>query len=206
MTPIIGVLALSACNNVNGKVDERSVNINTAVFVEEDDYYGNDGVIMVLLATHGLNCEEWVSASDDFEDDLNNLDFDDAIDEWEASVPEDFWVWDIKIRVDDVDDKNKGEWDGVDWDDPITDDDEAKVLARHWTEYPEEEDLLGDVWTGDDWYHSDEGVLNINGHTPGESIRGNFATMMVDEDGDTEGEVTIHFNAARCRDLKDYYI
>ena len=203
MSAIIGVLALFACNSVSGDIDTYKVNINTAVFVEDEEAYGNDGSIQILLASHGLSCEEWYDFTDDFWDQVQALDFEDAEDEWKEALPEDFWELTIVMRVDDIDQKQRGlEYTGVDWDDPIADDDEAKIHVSHYTDYPDADDIFDDIA---DHYVSDEGILQVTGHSPGEHIKGNFKTTVKDLDGDTEGEITVRFNADRCEQLEKFY-
>jgi len=196
-------LGLLGCNSVSGQIDAFKININTAVYIEDDEAYGSDGAIQILLATHGMDCAEWYDFEDDFWDEIQALDLEDAEDEWKASLPEDWWLFNVIMRVDDIDEKQRGfEYTGVDWDEPLTDDDEARVLVAHYDDYPDADDIFDDIA---DNYSSDEGILQVTGHSPGESIKGNFQTTIKDIDGDTEGEVTIRFNADRCDDLEKFY-
>lgn len=200
---IIGLAALVGCNSVSGQVDALKIDINTAVFVEDDEAYGNDGAIIILMATHGLNCEEWYDFEDDFNDQLQALDLDDAEDIWKEILPEDFWSLQITMRVDDIDDKQRGnEYTGIEWDEPISDDDEAGIYAAHFTDYIDADDIFDNISDG---YLSDEGIMTVTGHSPGEQIKGRFETSMKDLDGDPEGDVTVRFNAARCDSLEKFY-
>ncbi|MCP4810627.1 MAG: hypothetical protein GY913_33220 [Proteobacteria bacterium] len=203
MTPIFWVLA-TGCNSVSGTVDAYDTPINTAVYVELEDAYGDDEGILVLLASHGLSCEEWADFEDDYADAVwDDLTLDDAADVWRETLPEDFWDWAINIRVDRLGDKLKGdEWEGVDWQDGLTDDDEAKIVATHYTDWPEEEDILTGLVDVSDTYRSDDGTMKIQAYSEGKSIRGKFETQMVDNDGSDEGDITLRFSADRCEELE----
>lgn len=202
MTAIIWVLG---CTNVSGKVDAYDTPVNTAVYVELDDGYGSDDGILVLVASHGLDCEEWADFEDDWNDALtDDLDFDDAEDVWRDALPGDFWLWQLAIRVDRLGDDLAGDdWDGVDWDEGVGEDDEAKITVQHYTRYPDADDWFTALEQASDTYFSDGGTLSIGGYKERKSIRGTFKTQMVDDDGSDEGDITLRFNADHCEDLED---
>lgn len=205
----VSALALSACvgNNVQGKVDNDKVHVIDAVFIEQEDFYGSDGVILVELSELSDGCE----AAGGFWDDLvGATDADVVATSWADHFPEEFWSLQIVIRVDDPDDDLGGEeFSGVDWDELPGDDDEVTASIYRYTDHLDE-----DYWTGayreyDDYFdlwYSDGGDMKIHRHVPGERISGVFTTEAADaDDGDDAGEITIHFNAVHCPDYEDAY-
>jgi hypothetical protein len=197
------LLAALGCNSVSGKIDENSVSINTSAMMEYE-VDGGDDYIVVALASHGLDCEEWADFYDDFNDKLfDDLDLEDAEDLWEETLPEDFWQVVIRLRADDVDDRaDKVDWDPEDWDDGLSDDGDASIFASHTTEWWDKDEPLADI---SDDYRGDRGSLKIGSHKPSGKISGTYKTMMVDGDGDDEGQVTVRFSADHCSSLEDWF-
>lgn len=200
----------TACSGVSGEVGGEAVPTATAYYVEEDNYYGDDGVYLVYLDEDPNGCENQAT----WQDELNGLDwldlldpdtYDDLEDLWADLFPEDFWRTTITIRVDDVDDANGGlSLDGTDFGYGVSDDDEFYVTMDHFDQYLEFDDLTDVtnlVW-GDN-YRSDGGEGSITAHNPGTAIGASLSTEMFDNDGDSEGEVNISFSARRCEDLED---
>lgn len=201
MNPIFWLA--TGCTSVSGTVDAYDTPVNTAIYVQQDDGYGSDDAILVLVGSHGMNCEEWADFEDDFGDALGEWDFEGAEDVWKETLPEDFWQWSLSIRVDRLSDDLAGEdWDGVDWDEGVGEDDEAKLATVHYTDWPDADDwnTINEI---SDNYVSDGGTLSIGGYSEEKSIRGTFKTQMVDSDGSDEGDITFRFNADHCEALED---
>ena len=207
----LSVLAAStACSSVNGTVDGETTPITSTYMLQDDDYFGNDGVILLVLSGGGLNCEQMDNLLEELEDADDN---DEKADLWADYLPQDFWEWRITLRVDDVDDDLGGdEIEGTEWTDLVNEDDQLSAMAIHYTDWPDDDSFSWWGWvTGDatdyyEVYRSDEGVARISGHNPNESIRGSFETEMVDGDGDDEGEVSINFSTSRCSPLESHYL
>ncbi|MCB9758675.1 MAG: hypothetical protein H6739_02445 [Alphaproteobacteria bacterium] len=202
------LLALATgCNAVSGDVDGDPVDIDDAFYIEDDNAFGDDGLIQVFL----LGIPDACAVTAEFLDDFDDADSpSERADAWKDNFPEEFWEFQVWIRVDDVDDELAGqELDGIDWDDALESDDEVGILARRYHDHPDDESFSWwGAFTGDatdyyETYRSDDGDAKISGHSPGESIRGSFGTTMVDADGDDEGEITLRFSAQRCRDVED---
>ena len=49
--------AFTACSSVNGTVDGESTPINSTYMLQDDDYFGDDGVILLVLSGGGLSCD-----------------------------------------------------------------------------------------------------------------------------------------------------
>lgn len=196
------------CTHVYGTIDGEEVPVSSTFYAESERYFGNDGLIVVYLGYAEGGCEMMSAFLEDMDDADGGSE---RVDVWEEYMPEDFWDIRLMIRVDDPDDEMAGvQLDGADWDTILGDDDEISVTARHYTDYPTENSFTWWGWvTGEvadyyDTYVSDDGEGEINAYDPGAHIRGSFSTEMVDEDGDSEGEVTYNFSANRCRDIEDY--
>jgi len=208
---MLAILTLAACNSVRGAIDGDDVpGLATSFFVENDDAYDNDGAILVVLSSVDLGCEGYADAREDLEDEINALDVDGFIELWEETFPEDFWEVYIQFRVDDVDDSAaRIDFDAQDWDDGLSEDDDAGMFMHHYTEYPDwslfnlDFNLLADAR---DTYISDEGTVAVRRHKPGELISGYFDAPMVDLDGDDEGEARVSFSAQRCTAMEDYLL
>ena len=197
------LLAALGCNSVSGKIDEHAVSVHTAAMMEYE-LDGADDYIVIAMASHGMDCEEWADFNDDFWDEVTDLDFEGAEELWEEKLPEDWWQIIIRMRVDDVDDRaDKVDYDPVDWDDGLSEDGDTKIFASHYTEWIDKDEY--DTWGPDQDYAGDEGSLKIKSHKPGGKISGTYKTMMVDDDGDDEGQVTVRFSADHCESLEDWF-
>ncbi|MCB9794191.1 MAG: hypothetical protein H6741_15860 [Alphaproteobacteria bacterium] len=204
----LGLTALTACTQISGTIDGEEVDYLHGAYVEDDNYFGDDGLILIYLAQFEEPCAVYTEFLDDFNDADSPQERAEA---WQDNLPEEFWELQIWLRVDDVDAELGGaEFSGVDWDDAVEEDDEAAILGRRYKDHPSEGSFAwwgGFTGESTDWfetYRSDDGQVKVQGHDPGESIRGRYDTRMVDADGDQEGEVTVRFNAQRCRDAEDY--
>lgn len=201
--------ALVGCTSVSGDIDGERPQGNNAFFIQDDEARGSDGIIQVVVTDVPDACTTWTAFMDDYSEGLSELDLDDVLDAYTDNLPETYWVQVITFVVDDVDDDLGGtEYDGIEFGDPLDDDDEFSVSAVHQTRYPDEDDFeLSDIWSGDrDWeesYYSDEGSGKISGHTPDESVRGSVEVGWKDADGDRVGEGSISFNADRCLEYED---
>ncbi|MED5374111.1 MAG: hypothetical protein VX899_24050 [Myxococcota bacterium] len=204
------LVALSACTRVSGTVDGESPDAVEAIFIQNDEAYGSDGSIQVWISDVPESCDAFAEFYNDLPEDWWDwLDTEEIVDAYERNLPEQHWLTKVTFRVDDVDDELGGlEFKGVDWDESLADDDEMKATTYFQERYPEEDELDvegllgGDQDWGETWY-SDDGDGKITGHTPDESLRGNFAAEFVDSDGDDQGELSLSFAATRCRDLED---
>ena len=204
---MLNILALIACNSVRGAVDGDDVPaLPTAFFVEDDEYFGNDGIIRVFLSSTDLGCEGYDDLFEDLDDEAQQLDVEGYSEVWRERLPEDFWEVNLTFRVSDTDDKQSSvDFDAQDWDDGLGEDDEAKFLLTHFTDYP------GDTWStvtpDSQSYTNDGGTVSIRRHTPNELISGTFDAEVVDaSDGDDEGEVRINFSASRCSAMEGWLL
>jgi hypothetical protein len=203
--------ALVGCTTVSGDIDGENPRGNNAFFIQDDDARGNDGVIQVYVTDIPDACLTWTAFTEDASEGWQELDLDDILDAYTDNLPETFWMQTVTFVVDDVDDDLGGtEYDGIEFGDPLDDDDEFAASALHQTRYPDEDDFeISDIWSGDrDWedaYFSDEGSGKIAGHTPDESVRGSVDVGWKDDEGDRVGEGSISFNASRCLEYEDLF-
>jgi hypothetical protein len=205
-------LGLLGCNSVSVSVDGSSAEgVQSAFFIEEDGAYGSDGLIQIYLVSFSDAC----TAYEGFQDEVNDLDWlnfdllDDIEDIWTEYYPETFEETIIKIRVDDPDDSVAGlDFKGVDWNDGLSDDDEAKATFTRYKQALDDDYWQAWAFGGEtdeyvESWVSDDGDLSVAGHTENTSIRGSFVTTLADaDDGDDEGDVTFRFNADRCREYE----
>ncbi len=204
---MLNILALLACNSVRGSVDGDNVpSLPTAFFVEDDEYFGNDGVIRVFLSSADLGCEGYDDLYEDLDDEAQQLDVEGYADVWRDRLPEDFWEINVIFRVNDIDDKQSSvDFDAQDWDDGLGEDDEASFFITHFTDYP------GDTWTtvtpDSKSYSNDRGTVSVRRHKPGDFISGFFDAEVVDAgDGDSEGEARVNFSASRCSAMEGWLL
>ncbi len=207
-------LVLAACNKVSANVEgENARGVQSAFFIEDDGYYGSDGLIRVYLVSFSDACTAYEGFWDDFNDlDVwGNLDlWEDVEDLWAEYYPEEFEETQLNIRVDDPDDAITGlDFDGVDWNEGLSDDDETKATYTRYMQALDEDYWQAWVFGGDtdDYAESwvtDDGEMTIGAHNPGESVRGTFTSTLAEtDDGDDVAEVTFRFNATRCEDFED---
>lgn len=206
LTVLLALTLTTACNTVYGEIDGEEVPTDNAFYVEAEDYFGSDGLLIVFLSHEDMDCETMA----DFLEEMDEADDDnERVYTWEYYNPEEFWEVQIRLRVDDPDDELAGqELDGSDWNSVLSDDDEVSVAATHYTDYPTENSfnwwgwVTGEVTDYYESYTSDGGDGKIQAYDPGEHIRGVVTTEMVDREGDSEGEVTYNFSANRCREIE----
>ncbi len=204
---------LMGCNSVSATVDGASAEgIQSAFFIEEDGYYGSDGIIQIYLTTISDGCTTYESYHDEIND-LDWLDLANLAEEyeeiWTEHFPETMEETLIKIRVDDPDDSIAGlDYKGVDWNDGLQDDDETKASYTRVYQALDDDFWENSLFGGDtddylESWVSDDGDLSVAAHTVNESIRGTFTTSFAEtDDGDDEGDATIRFNAERCQELE----
>lgn len=184
-------LTLSGCSVVEGRIDGTSVPTSSSFFIQDSS--SGDDLIIIFVSSLTNAC----AVIEELEEDMDNAeDLDDLEAAWADNVPEDFWETRILMRVDDVDDSLSGEtFHGVGWDEGLGDSGETYAAVSHYTEHLD----LSDI---DDWYehwYSDRGTLDITMHQPDEHIVGAFDTSIADPgDGNSDGVVTIRFDARRC--------
>ena len=203
---LIGVAhGTTGCTNtVTGTIDGLSLPaMQSAFYIEAEDGYGEDGTLIVWLSTVPNACEvtETVLAGQAATDDPSEL-----ADLWSSHYPEDFWEVTVVIRAADIDDSAVGaRLNGVPWD---VDNGEAGDAFASFTHFLGAHDE--DFWNGSgsydryqDLYYSDRGDLEIDIHSPGARIGGYFDADVTDwDDGDLQGEVSINFDAQRCRGVE----
>ncbi len=205
-------LGLLGCNSISVNVDGSGADgIQSAFFIEEDGFYGSDGRIDVYLLSFSDACTTYEAYADDISDlDWLNWDLlDDIEDIWNEHFPETFEETVITIRVDDPDDPLSGlDFKGVDWNDGLTDDDEAKASFTRYKQALDDDYWEAWAFGGDtdeyvETWVTDDGDLSINGHKENTSIRGSFTSTLVEtDDGDDVGDVTFRFNADRCTEYE----
>jgi len=206
------LLSLTGCNSVSTNVDGSGAEgIQSAFFIEEDNYYGSDGLIQIYMVSFSDACV----AYEGYHDELNDMEWlnwdllDEVEDLWNEYFPETFEETVITLRVDDPDDNIAGlDYNGVDWNDGLTDDDETKAA---YTRYKQKlDDDYWEAWAfgGDkdeyvETWVTDDGDLTVSGHTENASIRGTFTSTLAEtDDGDDVGDVTFRFNADRCQEFE----
>lgn len=204
---LIPLLLTLGCTSVSGEIDGDELPITAGFYLEQEDYYGDEGLLVVFLNSADIDCEamtELLDALDDADD------ADEQVEIWEETLPEDFWEMQLWMRVEDPDDDlAETELDGVGWRDSLDDDGDAAALSRHYTDHPTENSFTWWGWiTGEaaDYYdlsRSSGGEGKVSGYKPGEHMHDPATTEMQDDDGDDEGEVTISFSVDRCRDVED---
>ncbi|MFT5584707.1 MAG: hypothetical protein ACI9VR_002292 [Cognaticolwellia sp.] len=199
----------TACTQVSGEIDGENPAGQQAFFIQEDEAYGEDGQIQVWLTDVPEDaCATYNGFLEDFSEGLGSFSVDEVVDAYNDNLPEQVWLTVLTFRVDDVRDDLSGlEFQGVDWDDMLEDDDEMHAVSTYKSRDADEDDFeFGDIISGDfdfieDW-RSDNGGGKISGHTPDESIKGTFSSIFVDEDGDDLGELDVRFSAERCRSVE----
>jgi hypothetical protein len=208
---LLTALALTtACTTVSGDIDGESPSGPNAFFIQEDEAYGEDGQIQVWMTDVPDDaCGTYSDFLDDYYDALNSFSVEEVVEAWNDNLPEQTWLTVLTFRVDDVRDDLSGlEFQGVDWDEPLEDDDEMHAVSTYKNRHADEDDFeLGDIISGDydfvdDW-RSDEGSGKVTAHSPDESIRGTFSAFFVEDDGDDVGELDLRFNAQRCRSVEN---
>lgn len=210
----VGLLVLAAAcggNSVKGDIAGTPVEIKSGYFAQEDEVFpGGDGAIYIRLSSLEDSCEADVAFNDAAEeaDDASDLE-----EIWKTSLPEDFWLVDLVLRVGDPDDDLVGKiFDGVAWDEVTEKDDQVYGIVTHYTSFLDEEywnALLGgpavDLEDYQEGFFTDGGDLEITSHSPGENIKGSFATeAATTDDGDTEGQIEIQFSVPRCAEMDQY--
>jgi len=200
----IAAAAAGCANHVSGEVDGQRVEVVDAFFVQGEDVYSSsgDGLLTVVVSGVEDSCEVYTSLEEDMEQ-FNNAE--DRARIWEAHFPEDFWQIALQIRVSDPDDEKevrKGEYVGVDWYDELEEDEEVSGEVRHFEEHLTPAYFEGGTERGVESYWTDEGELSVDAFRSEEKLSGRFDTEVVDDDGDDEGEVTIHFQARHCDELQ----
>ena len=199
----------TACTTVSGEIDGENPAGQQAFFIQEDEAYGEDGQIQVWMSDVPDDaCGTYNDFLDDRNDGLASFSVEEVVDAWNENLPEQAWLTVLTFRVDDVRDDLSGlEFKGVDWDEPLEDDDEMHAVSTYKNRHADEDDFeLGDIISGDydfvESWRSDEGSGKITGHTPDESINGTFSAIFVDGDGDDVGELDLRFKAQRCRSVE----
>lgn len=207
---LTGLALTTACTTVSGEIDGENPSGGQAFFIQEDEAYGEDGQIQVYLTDVPDDaCEAFANFYDDYNEGVGNLSVDDVVEAYTDNLPESYWLTVLTFRVDDVRDEQGGlDFKGVDWDEPLEDDDEMHVRTTFQERFPDEDDFeLADIWNNDyDFYESwrsDEGTAKVGGHTPSESISGRYEGYFVDDDGDDVGEMSLRFSAQRCRPVEN---
>lgn len=189
--------------SIQGSVDGETPSSGEAFFVEEDSFYGNgDDRVQVFTADVDEACEAYAQLLDEVDDidigDIITGDYDDVETWWAETFPEDWWFTTITLRVDSLSgDLTVLTYDGADSSDGSPNEaGDARVEMVHYTAHQSVGGFLG----GDDQrsYRSDAGSLEVSRWTQTERIRGSFSTTMVDDGGDTEGEITLNFDASHC--------
>lgn len=207
---LFSALALTtACTRVSGEIDGEKPSGQQGFFIQEDEAYGSDGQIQVWLTDmSGDACASYNGFLEDFSEGLGSFSTDELVDAYNDNLPEQVWLTVLTFRVDDVRDDLSGmEFQGVDWDEILEDDDEMNALTTYKNRDADEDDFeLGDILSGDldfiESWRSDNGGGKISGHTPDESINGTFSAIFVDDDGDDVGELDVRFGAERCRSVE----
>jgi hypothetical protein len=204
---ILVTLLMTGCGSrIKGTIDGEKVDIQSAFFVQFEDLFSDtgDGVIAVYLASIEDGC-------DVFTDIYEDLDFiqqpEEAADAWADAFPEEWWSVQLVLQVSDPTDEEDveaGEYEGVDWDEPLEDDEEVAGVISHYTDHLDAQYFSELSMRDLDQYFTDGGDLAVSRFTSEDTIRGRFETTVVDDQGDDEGEITIHFDAIWCDDLQDF--
>ena len=201
------VALLSGCGvSVRGEIDGETPRLRDAYFVQEDGVFeGGDGLIQVVISEVPNACETDVAL---WEELVEADDAEDLEEIWETYMPEDFWSFDLYLRVGDPSDSLAGEVvEGVGWDNGLDDDGQMYAFITHFTDLLDQE-----FWAGleddedyfDQWY-SDGGDLEIRSHNPDDKIAATFTTEAAQiDDGDNDGDVTVRFSAKRCAPMERY--
>jgi len=201
------LLAVGCGSRIKGEIDGEKIDIQSAFFVqlEEVDTDSGDGLIVVYLTSIEDGCDVAVSYSEDL---LSVRQPEDEADAWADAFPEEWWSLSLIIRVSDPGDEEDvegGEYEGIDWDEELEDDEEVQGLIAHYTDHLDSQYFSGQSQADVDYYYSDGGEMSVSKFSDEDAIKGSFETTAVDDQGDDEGEITIHFNATWCDDLQDLY-
>lgn len=204
---------LVACSGgrISGEVDGATIDIDDAVLVQLPDAAGGQDVLRVFLGgTDGDLCAQWTELESQL-DALDSAAEADALAAWWAdTLPPAFWQVDLQLRVDDLDTPlTDARLDGSDWPFWLLGEDEAAATFVEVRQPLDAAWFSGEVPLGDldDYlttYTSDGGSLEIRHHTPGEHLRGAFATRVVALDGREAGEVELTFSAYRCESVEPF--
>ena len=201
---LMSLLAVAACtpNAIKGEIEGEKPKFADAIFIDRDDVYGEgDGIIQVYMTSYPDACETLTGYLEDLEDED---DPDGAADSFRERFPEEMWLVELGLRVDDPDaDLKDTELDGVDWDEWLEEEDEAYGVVLQYTDHLDEDCFAGGECDAVETWVTDGGEMVIERHEPGERLIGEFETTLVEGEGDEEGEISILFDAVQCEDLED---
>lgn len=208
---LLPALAAAGCTNViTGEVDGLSIPaMQSAFYIEAEDGYpsadqGEDqGVIIVWMSTEEDAC---TTVADVLEAQDETDDAEELARIWSDAYPEDFWEATVVLRVADVNESEAGStFEGTSWDATNEEAGEAFASVTHYLQRLDA-DFFSDAEDFDqyqDLYYTDGGRLEVDLHEPGDRIGGAFETQAADwDDGDGQGDVTVHFDAERCRKVE----
>jgi hypothetical protein len=186
-------------NHIRGEISGYEVIPKSAFFFAQQDAFGDDSLIGVVLSTLKTGCEDYgfyhtAAAGMDGPAELASA--------WGAVFPPDFWEVAIVMRTGDPAAELTGQvYSGTAWDAPLDNRGEAYVRATQNHRLRDETFYNGGGVAAE--YYTDHlsnaGDLEITSHQPGQKLNGTFGTgFVLASDGSASGIVNISFKAVFC--------
>ncbi|MEN0067357.1 MAG: hypothetical protein AAGA48_34825 [Myxococcota bacterium] len=199
----------SAGGALTGEVDATTPMFEDAAFIQEADYFGpGQDLIFVRLGPAGL-CEASAAVATSRIDFYATEDLDQATnyaEAWQAAFPSDVWLAELLLRVDDLETSLRGETlpGALNLGNPP----EGSLVQAQFLHFFDHFDAV-DLTTGQpsdylEAFASDGGTLSVQGHSPGQSIRGQLDDFVIRFD---EAEpLRLAFRARHCEAWETQFV
>ncbi len=196
----MAILALvGGCTTVKvtGDLDGEEVPIQVAMFLEDSDAFGGDGLMTVVLSSEPNACRLY----EYFLSQVSHSAWRSYSIAWQKTFPENFWEVALVLRTASFDGSIEGQTlEGLPWDAVPEATNKAYARTVHYVQHPSPEAPDNTDWYVE--YFSNGGSLTIDKHDPGEVLKGTFSGSFVDPtDGAERGSLDLSFEASVCPNI-----
>jgi hypothetical protein len=189
---------------IQGEVDGDKVPaLNSGFWYSEGS--GEREHLVVVAASEPDSCEIFSALysafAEAYQDFATSFDvgalIDDLTDAETENVPEEYWVSTATLQVDPDDEE-----DVIDSYD--LDDNDATYTIYHKTDYTEWDEILTSPSADHtDYFNAEDGELEVTGFSEDGAVSIKGTAELVDEDGDSEGEIGVRFYVRYCEEAED---